>query len=385
MFDSFYLKQKLENKKLYSRLILGVAQTSRLYSESDKPLIHYRAAENIFCKAFGAENVSRGDVSVDAVKRNDGLGIKTFVSGAEPKAEKIAEFNDEKKYQLIYTDHVKLINQVIYYRNKRIEATSKEFSLENNVYHYLVRESGKILVCECPMRTIDDNKIQMLPSTKRSPHIVRFRDDNGDYYFHITKNTLYHYFSYKQPFEIIVVPRRIDYELLSETMEIMTEEKVKNEKSLQKSKEYVVLPLYSTSTGDVPEKSGINGWNAGGRPRDLDEIYISIPMAVHKNKPRFFPPKDIKFKLITEDGQSFSAKVCQQNSKALMTDPNKALGKWLLRDILGLEKGILATYEHLRMKGADTVVIYKLDDDEYLIALHSFGGYDREYGKKVGK
>lgn len=89
MFKHFYPKQNLKDKQIYSRLLLGAAQTSRLYSESDKPLIHYRAAENIFCKAFSAENVSRGDVSVDAVKEKDGLGIKTFVSGAQPKAEKI--------------------------------------------------------------------------------------------------------------------------------------------------------------------------------------------------------------------------------------------------------------------------------------------------------
>ena len=234
------------------------------------------------------------------------------------------------------------------------------------------------------MYIINDNKIEILPSAKRSPHIIQFRDENGNYFFHTTKNTLYHYFFYQKPFEIINVPREIDYQLLSETMQIMTEEKVKNEKKLIKLNEYVILPLYSTATGDVPEKSRINGWNARGRPRDLDEIYISIPIAVHKNKPNFFPEKGVKFKLLTEDNQVFSAKVCQQNSKALMTDPNKALGKWLLRDMLKLRKGILATYEHLRMKGADTVVIYKLKSDEYLIALHSFGGYEKEYGKRKG-
>jgi hypothetical protein len=62
-----------------------------------------------------------------------------------------------------------------------------------------------------------------------------------------------------------------------------------------------------------------------------------------------------------------------------MTDPNKDLGKWLLRNMLGLKKGELASLEFLRKKNADTVIIYKLKEGIYQISLHSFGGFEKEY------
>ena len=62
-----------------------------------------------------------------------------------------------------------------------------------------------------------------------------------------------------------------------------------------------------------------------------------------------------------------------------MTDQNKDLGRWLLRDMLGLKKGELATLEFLRKKNADTVIIYKLKEGIYQISLHSFGGLEKEY------
>ena len=37
-------------------------------------------------------------------------------------------------------------------------------------------------------------------------------------------------------------------------------------------------------------------------------------------------------------GEIFSAKLCQENSKALMTNPNKALSDWLLRKVLQLKE-----------------------------------------------
>ena len=42
-----------------------------------------------------------------------------------------------------------------------------------------------------------------------------------------------------------------------------------------------------------------------------------------------------------------------------MSNPNKALGKWLLRDILKLEERKLVTYDVLALYGIDSVIIRK--------------------------
>jgi hypothetical protein len=379
-FQPFYPKQKPQDKKIYSELILGMAQASCIYTDNSKPYIPYRVAEKMFCHAFSAEDKSRQDIPVDAVKISDGVGIKTFVSGSGfLKYEKVAEFVNRNKYPLNEQNPAEMIRQVSEYRNNRIGDTVKAFSLKNTVYHYLVRDVGKIFICECPMLPIDINSISLSLRTQKG-NAVRFKDKYFNYYFHLSKHTLFQEFSYQKKFCTLKIDSHLDEQKLTWAI-VELSNKGASSKSKLKKYDYVVLPLYSTRTGDVPEKSGLNQWNAGGRDRDPNELYIPIPKIVHRVKPEFFPPRDSKFTLFTQDGKKFSAKVCQDDSKALMTDPNKDLGKWLLRDILKLPMGHIAAYENLRKNNADTVIIYKINPQEYEISLHSFGSFDSEYQK----
>ncbi|MBI4822721.1 MAG: NgoFVII family restriction endonuclease [Nitrospirae bacterium] len=381
-FRYFYPTQEEKNKQKYKKLLHGVSQASRLFSESKKPYIHYRTAENIFCKSFIARNVSRKDCSVDAVKIDNGIGIKTFVSNGELRFEKIAEFDDREKYPLNYKDASELIKQITFYRNKRLETTVKDFNLDNILYHYIIRDVGKIFIHECPMRQIDEKSVRIKKSRKTSGHILNFSDAHYDYLFNLSKHTLYKGFLTVKPLDIIEIPVEIDDKSLTDALKELIGERRDAEFPLLETKEYVILPLYSLREGEVPKRSGLNQWHARGRPRDYDEVYIPIPRIVHKSKPGFFPERDHKFILRTEDGREFSAKVCQENNKALMTDPNVALGKWLLRDMLRLKKGEVATLEHLRKRDADTVIVYKLKEDLYQISLHSFGSFEKEYRLK---
>lgn len=377
-FKLFYPRQPFKNRKKYSNLIMGIAQTSFIYSDNPKPFIHYRVAEKMFCKSFSAEDKSRQDLSVDAVKVKDGIGIKTFISGSRPlKYEKIAEFVDRSKYPLSRENTLKMVKQVAEYRNKRLKKTIETFDLNNTLYHYLVRDIGKIYICECTMIPIDFGSIALTPGGSRG-NKVGFSDKYFNYYFHLSKHTLFKEFPYQKPLRILEIKSSLDETLLTWAIKELSN-KESLEIPLLKKYEYVLLPLYSTRYGDVPERSGLNQWNAGGRPRDENEVYIPIPRIVHKKKPGFFPPRDQKFTLHTQDGKKFSAKVCQEGSKALMSDPNRDLGEWLLRDILKLPPGEVVTYEHLRNKNADTVIIYKINPSEYIISLHSFGTFESEY------
>ncbi len=141
-------------------------------------------------------------------------------------------------------------------------------------------------------------------------------------------------------------------------------------------KEYLVNTL-----GDmkyVPEKSGLNQWNAGGRERQADEVYIPIPAKINSNFPNFFPNIDTTFTLHLPNGSSLSAKPCQQNRKALMSNPNIALGKWILRDILQVKEGELVTIEHLYRLGFDSVVVYKDSETDYRIDVCKTMSYSKD-------
>ena len=78
-----------------------------------------------------------------------------------------------------------------------------------------------------------------------------------------------------------------------------------------------------------------------------------------------------------------SAKVCQDNSKALMSNPNSALGNWILRDVLNLKEGELLSYEKLAQVGLDSVVIYKSEDGKYDIDFAKAGSYEEFAGEDV--
>lgn len=149
----------------------------------------------------------------------------------------------------------------------------------------------------------------------------------------------------------------------------------------------LALKLYKEKKGicKVEEKSGLNIWNAGGRRRHPDEVYIPFNRVDRERKENegFFPPRDIPFRLILPDNTTLDAKVCQDNGKAIMSNPNCALGKWLLRDVLEVPEGTLITYELLQEKGFDTVVFEKIDELEYKIDFTDSSVYDKLYKLKM--
>lgn len=103
------------------------------------------------------------------------------------------------------------------------------------------------------------------------------------------------------------------------------------------------LPLYSESNAEgkyVPMRNSLNLWNASGRPRHENEVGIPIPVEFRNRHADFFPGLMKSFDLRLPNFRTLKAKQCQQDGKALMSNPNKDLGKWILRDVLGIPESI---------------------------------------------
>jgi hypothetical protein len=155
------------------------------------------------------------------------------------------------------------------------------------------------------------------------------------------------------------------------------------------SKPQLCLRLYSIKndgTKYVPEKSGLNQWNASGRTRNPNELYIPYQVEDRNRELNFFPPRDTTFNLNLPDGTTIVAKVCQEADKtnpdlgkAIMSNPNKVLGEWLLRDVFEVEEGTLITYEMLEKFGIDSVVFTKNSIDNYTIDFSEIGTYEEFY------
>lgn len=372
----FFRLQPADKKDRYVNLLRKVGALSNLFSDSNIPYLYYRAAENIFCISFDADNHSRSDTAVDAGKNGLGIGIKTFLNNNGKTYQKIAEFNKNRKDYIKLIDKPEMLAQAVSeLRNKRLEFAKSAHELTDFIYHCITRESKKFILFEEPMEFINTENINVISSSDSS---VYFRDGDTEYNFNLSKSTLFKRFITKETFDFEVPILEDPYSYLEQIAGIL-EGKQEYEK--------VCLPLYSTSPdlgNYVPEKSGLNQWNASGRPRNEREVYIKIPLWIHREFPGFFPPIDTSFNLKLPNGNILSAKVCQQGGKALMSNPNKALGEWLIDRVLKVKPGNIVTYDLLKEVGVDTVEIRKIDSENYEIDFKKLGTFD-EFEKNKRK
>lgn len=367
-----------ENNGNYLKLLSAMSKLSRLFSDKSTPLLNYRVVENMFCKSFKADNLSRSDTAFDAKYHNIGVGIKTFTCPQASSNEKIAEFNSVSN-ELKNLKGKRLAIKLADYRNKRISLAKRNYDIQDSTYHIVARKYNELVLFETDYNYINIDEIKNQKKTRAG---WSFEDDNNFYNFNYSKSTLYRKFiipdnAYRMPVEILEDP----YELLLSIIE-HDEYSIANE-NLTRGQNYIVLPLYSTKYKEkkIGKKSGLNQWNAGGRDRNIGEVYIPIPIEIHQNFPNFFPDRGTQFNLRVPTGEKLNAKVCQENSKALMTNPNRELSDWLLRKVLKLEEGELATMEKLDSLGFDSVLIVKDDEGDYRIDIMKTGSYTNFWNK----
>ena len=384
--------------KNYARLLSAMASLSGLFSNNISPYIDSRFVERLFAATTGGLDLGREDCSFDVLLDGSvGVGIKTFLGGnGNSKTEKVGEFTAlARKGHFNILDKKKLVERVAESRNARIMSDVAEYGidLDKCVYHCLIRFPSAALVHEEPYRLIDASNLR--PTNSHGVEVkewgdvangVHFTDGISKYTFNISKNVLFKRFEFdrnkpciplsihKNPLDILLQLGNGDSTGKALAVEVDLGRAVTTIDSLIAGTDYVVLPLYSLRSGEVAEKSGINQWNAGGRARTFGEAYISIPAEIHRRFPEFFPDRDTHFGLcLPNSNQVHQAKVCQDGGKALMTDPNFELGRWLIgvidpsipaEDFNGPVKGHQPfQYSDLLAIGKDSVRVSKDQDD----------------------
>lgn len=429
----FYDKQPEKNKNEYKAMLAIVGQLSNLFSESNEPYLAYRAHENIFCKYFEADNLARFDCSADAKKEKVGIGLKTWVGRND---QKVAEFG---KLKNTYSDlkGIELVKKISEYRNERIRVTKKMHGIDEMIYHVVKRMPQQMEILECAFDYIDIDNIKLIPN-RGNGNNTYFTDGKHTYHFSVSKNTLYMLFDdlvqldsfavkiLEDPYEALLsLKEDKQAPILLETYSQGTERKICTEYIFTPRKRQLCLPLYSRKGEEkyVADKSGLNQWN-GVRtsnrkkrdgsivhketPRDPNELYIPYNKDDRERDPDFFPPRDTSFTLHLPDGTEISAKVCQEaykkmpqekykllsneqrliedkrreEGKSIMSNPNKVLGKWLLRDVFELPENTVVTYEMLEKFGIDSVVFTKNSELDYSVDFAEIGTYEEFYGEE---
>lgn len=382
----------------YSKYLAAVGSLTELFSDSDRPLINSRAAERLFVYLSGARDLSRKDNSFDACLGKAGVGIKTFTASSLESAslQKIAEFsNASDRNQLGGLNPKRLAMEVSMRRNLRLSSHAVQSGIDINqsYYHCIVRIPGGIVILETELRLIDTKNIKPLDSKGRAlrdwPKSVKqnssivFTDGFHTYSYHPGKNVLMMRFDLKAGFVSSLVTVRpipdIFNHLLKQAPSLRS---LKSDSSgirvvslreaidpVQQTRS-LVLPLYSSKSGQIPQKSGLNQWLATGRKRSFGEAYISIPSIVRDVAPEFFPPKDESFLLDLPNNQKLSVKICQQGGKALMSNPNSDLGTWLMTAVDGslevakkrFSEGVAYRRDDLDRLGSDCLTIIRTPD-----------------------
>ena len=282
--------------------------------------------------------------------------------------QKIAEFNSDRK-SYVNLEPEKLVPEISKLRNERIRFTENLHGIEKSIYHCVIRDLGSLKIYEEPLERIDLESIQGIKKNKGS---ISFRDVRNEYSFLLSKSTLTKRFTTDLVIDEFEVKIWDDPLLRLEPLSSLDDFSLSDAST---TRETVYLPLYGRNYTVYP-RSGLNQWNASGRARHPDEIYLPIPSEVHKRFPTFFPERDTPFMLLLPDGTRMKSKVCQDNKKALMSYSNRELGRWILRNVLNLKEGKTLTYEMLQDLGVDSVRIDKISRSEYEINFSRQESYE---------
>ena len=384
----------------YGLALKFASSISGLYSSNDAALIDSRFVEKLFCSLTNSLDLSRSDVSFDAIFDNtSGVGIKTFLApkSGSHKYEKVAEFT-RASASLAGLNDAMLIRRVAELRNARIESDAAQFGIDlsRSFYHCLVRSAGSAFVHEEPYSLIDLETITPPGEGNETTPTPKFSDGFNDYSYSRSKNVLFKKFLLDKPDNspqmdtpiiVGIWPHLLDSKSpLHETISALT---ISATAPVAQT-DYVILPLYSTANKTkktVAPFSGINQWNAAGRVRKFGEAYIPVPKILHKMRPNFFPARDAKFQLRLPTGQIVQSKLCQANSKALMSDPNDKLCSWLFATIDG---GLLNaqsrlgerrpyTFADLERVGRDSVILKRVINQawDFELEMAPFGAYEQ--------
>ena len=429
-----YTKEQQDEYKKFLQVYGSLSNLFRQKHGEPIPYLDSKFQETIYARVFSSENVDIGNTPHDILSvfgsERIGIGLKTWMNST-PSYQKVMQLKrykddimaqEHNPYDMVY-----VISSI---KNERMKSDYNRLGLDenSNIYHYITRDAGALVIQECTYPLIELDKITNVNRTDSS---ITWTDGVKNYKFTFGDSQIWQYFGdsrdstildkiiveiMEDPFTFLVKA----YESLGPSSSEMGR-KILTKAFMSSGNDTIAfpldkdasdnivecfLPLYSFRSKEVEQKSGLNAWNAAPKnplnptPRPLNEVYIPIPREFHNKYPDFFVKNifefekmqseyngekkfkpEIRFTLVLPNGREIPALVTQDQHKGLQSgsldeiDPNtgklfgqSALGQWLLVDVLGLDERIPVTRDWLAKKGIDSVRLW-----------HKKGNYRRIY------
>lgn len=406
IWNKFSQREKdeyIEFLKIFGALS-GLFKDNQEGTNARKPYLYYRNHEQLFARVFDVEDLTRKDSAFDALaKFNEdriGIGLKTWIHTKDKTYQKVAEFN--KLAPEIIMPLIKngtsddVIRKISELRNERIMLDKRLYKTNKDIYHYITRDDDVMNIIETQYDLIDIDSLELISDGKT----YTFKDKYNSYKFYTSKSVLFKEFDaskgeiveqipieqFDDPFELI---RMIN--LSNDTFKVAEEKE-----SYGITYQEIILPLYQDRKEGpfVSPCSGVNirhskPKNKGSNtPRPEYEIEVRISTWIHHIFPKFFgvnafDKNEIKdrelndFDLNLPDGRVLRGRIKQDNGKSLQTNPQGALGEWILKDVLGLENKEIVTMEYLNNLGIDSLKIIKLNNKQFKITVAETGAYEK--------
>lgn len=419
IWDKYTSEERSEYKNYLQMYGALSALFNQKASDTGAPYLDSKFQETIYARSFNSESVDIGNTPHDIKSvfnnQNVGIGIKTWLNSnssyqkvMQLKAFKddILPFNDPKLTE-------DLANKIAAIKNKKLKTDYIRLGLssDKNIYHYVTRDAGKMVVQETSYPLVNMDKITPVKLTNTS---FEFTDGYKDYKYTFGDSQVWMKFG-KEMTDTHVL-ETLDVDIMPDPFLFLKNSfhsyQDKNgilvpQKSVER--DYIYLPLYSDRSKTVPESSGINAWNGlpktsgSQKSRPEGEAYIPIPSKVWQKYPYWVDPavdmrqyktyknttgkSSYPINLHLPDGQVFEALFAQSGFKGLQTNPQNILGKWIL-SVLGIDhpKRVqydkpatdIVTMDVLRKAGVDSVKLWHEDPDnlqEVWIDFAEFGSF----------
>lgn len=391
VWEKYTDKQREE----YVEFLNSYCSLSKLFNqkatETGAPYLDSKFQENIYSRCFNSKIVDVGNTPHDIVSEIDnvkyGIGVKTWLN-SKPSYQKVMQLKRYKnEIDNCKTTRSK-IKKIAEIKNGRMRADYNRLGLSEskNIYHFITRDKGKIVLQETTYPLID---IPSLRVEKKTDTAIFFKDKLKEYKYTFADHQVWMYFGEKGDTKKIgEVKVAIDDDPFDKLKKISN-----HNVEVITPKDYLYLPLYAYGSGKVNKSSGLNAWNAAPKQKGSNtkrpkyEVYLPIPVDLWKiHSARYWFDKNVdmcnynaykdktgessyKFKLHMPDGTTCNALIGQQGFKSFQTSPQSKLGEWLLgmldidaqRKQANVPAEEVVTKEMLNNLGFDSVKLWRED------------------------
>jgi hypothetical protein len=407
---SVWAQYSAEQRNEYIKFLQVYGALTNLFRQKQGDLIPYldsKFQETVFAKIFNGQNVDIGNTPHDVLSvfgdKRVGIGLKTWMN-SKPSFQKVMQL---KRYQEeingLQSDIEALAYKISEIKNEKMISDYERLGLleRNNIYHYITRDKGRFTVNECAYPLIDINNLKDFNQSAKS---FTWTDGNKDYKYTFGDSQIWQKFDSEKYGTLIL--NQFDVEIIEDPFDFLMKaylDIIDSSKTIEPEITEVYFPLYSYSSQEVEEKSGLNSWRAAPKnkgsetQRPLNEVYIPVPKEFHNKNPDFFcenilniieerkskePDRpEVRFHLQLPNGKKIPALLTGDNMKNFQSGSKterdeygklygqNALGQWLLIDVLGLKERKKVTREWLEKKGTDSVRLWRKKDDYSIIHI----------------